>query len=199
MRTVLFTGGARSGKSRAAIERAIRVGGDDVTFLATGRAVDTEMARRIERHRAERPQAWETLEADGDAAAALARARNPVVVLDCLTFLVADALEPVGRTDGGERVPESAAGPESAATSGSLDHLTEAEDRVEAAVDRLLRTAAARDGWLLVVTNEVGDGVVPVTALGRVFRDAQGRANQRMAAVAEEVALLVCGIPVRIK
>ena len=176
MRIVLFTGGVRSGKSAAALTRARERGGDAVTFVATAAAGDDEMARRVARHRAERPAAWETLEAAGDGPGALRRARHPVVLLDCLTMLVSDAL---------------------------LDARPYGEAAVAAACERavgaVLDAAAARAGELLVVTNEVGMGVVPPTSLGRWFRDAQGAANRRVAAAADEVVLLVSGIPVRVK
>lgn len=176
MRIVLFTGGVRSGKSGAAVARARELGGDAVTFVATGAAGDDEMERRILRHRAERPAAWETLEAGERAAEAVRTASHPVVVLDCLTFLVARALE-AGRTGDEEAALEACRG----------------------AVEALLGAAAARPGHLLVVTNEVGMGVVPPTPLGRWFRDAQGEANRRVGDAASEVVLLVSGIPLRVK
>lgn len=188
MKIVLFTGGARSGKSRAAVERARTLGGEEVTFLATGRRTDPEMARRIDRHREERPEGWQTVEVTDDPARALERARHPVVVLDCLTFLVAgvvsDALvDPAG--DG----------------SGTVDPADEERvlERVEGVVDALLSAAGRRRGLLLVVTNEVGSGVVPASPAGRLFRDAQGRANQRVAEEAEEVVLYVVGLPVKVR
>lgn len=175
MRIDLYTGGARSGKSRLARERARELGGDAVSFLATGRAVDEEMTRRIERHRRERPSGWETLEAANDPADALRRAGHRVVLLDCLTFLVSDALI------GGHEAEEAAI------------------ERSRRAVEVLLEVAGRRTGRLVVVTNEVGTGVVPPTALGRWFRDAQGWANQRVARDAERVVWVVSGVPVVVK
>lgn len=177
MRIVLFIGGARSGKSRLALERARALGGGRVTFLATGWAEDEEMARRILRHRAERPPTWQTVEVPPGAGTgdALERAANDVVLLDCLSLLVAGAA--------------LAADPEEAAVSAAA----------ERTVTDLLTSATRRGGWLLIVTNEVGMGVVPPSPLGRWFRDAQGRSNQRVAAVAEEVVMTVAGLPVTVK
>lgn len=175
MRIVLYTGGARSGKSRLAQTRAFELGGSAVTFLATGRATDDEMAGRIRRHRRDRPEAWETLEAPVGAGEALERARHSVVLLDCLTFLVSNALL------AGEHEEEAA------------------RKRSERAVDALLDAAGQLGGHLVVVTNEVGMGVVPPTRLGRWFRDAQGWANQKVARAADEVVWVVSGVAVEVK
>jgi adenosylcobinamide kinase / adenosylcobinamide-phosphate guanylyltransferase len=175
MRVTLVTGGARSGKSRFAQQRATALGGDDVTFIATGVASDAEMSARIEQHRAERPAAWRTIEAPLGAGAALRNAGTDVVLLDCLTLLVANALL-AHPTDAASPSPRPA------------------EDEVDA----LLAAAAQRDGELIIVTNEVGWSVVPDNALARCFRDAAGLAGQHVARTAAEVFLLVLGIPVRI-
>ena len=175
-RIILVTGGARSGKSSWAEARAAEIGGDAVTYVATAQAFDDEMARRIARHRADRPQAWTTVEAPLEAAAAVANAATPTVLVDCLTVLASNALLAVE---------------------------ARGEDACLAAVQaqaRALRDAAlAREGTTIVVTNEVGMGVHPPTALGRWYRDALGRAHALVAASAEEVVLMVSGIPVRIK
>ncbi|NIP56587.1 MAG: bifunctional adenosylcobinamide kinase/adenosylcobinamide-phosphate guanylyltransferase [Gemmatimonadetes bacterium] len=176
MRITLVTGGARSGKSRWAVARARSLGGDAVSFVATALPSDEEMERRIRRHRAERSDAWETLEAGHEAAAALARARHPTVVLDCLTLLVSAAV-----------------------LDGDAESEEEVLSRADQAVGEILEAARGREGRLLVVTNEVGMGVHPPTRLGRWFRDAQGRANQRVGREADEVVLLVSGQPVVVK
>jgi len=175
MRVTLVTGGARSGKSRFAQERAYAAGGADVTFIATGIVTDAEMEGRIARHRADRPATWHTVDAPRDAARALTLAPSLVVLLDCLTFLVSNAL--FAHEQDGEDVAAAAAARE---------------------VDALLDAAAGRDGQLIVVTNEVGWGVVPEHALARWFRDAAGHANQRVAQAADEVYLLVAGVALRI-
>jgi adenosyl cobinamide kinase/adenosyl cobinamide phosphate guanylyltransferase len=175
MHVTLVTGGARSGKSRFALDRAHATGGKVATFIATAVATDAEMDRRIARHRDERPSTWHTIEAPHGVADALLRAPASVVVIDCLTLLVSNAI--VTNEAAGEAIAAAAA---------------------DAEIDALIGAIGERDGDLIIVTNEVGWGVVPEHALARWFRDAAGRANQHMASVSDEVWLLVAGIPVRI-
>ena len=175
-RIVLITGGARSGKSAYAERRAAELGGAEVTYVATAEALDEEMERRIARHRAERPARWSTVEAPRAAAEAVGGAATEVVLVDCLTVLASNAM--LAAEAGGEEAAQEAV-------------LADA---------RALRDAAlGREGTTLVVTNEVGMGVHPPTSLGRWYRDALGRANLLMAEAAEEVVLLVSGIPLRVK
>jgi len=175
----LLLGGVRAGKSARAL--ALAESGlapdDRALFVATAQAFDDEMTRRIAAHRAERSAAWHTLESPLDVAADLERAlaagpSYAAVVIDCLTLWVSNVLL-------------------------SLDE----GDDVEAIVaERTRRLLAARTGvpWI-VVSNEVGLGIVPPTPLGRRYRDALGRANQLVAAAADEVTLMVAGIAVPIK
>jgi adenosylcobinamide kinase / adenosylcobinamide-phosphate guanylyltransferase len=173
---ILVTGGARSGKSRYAERIAATLGGDDVTYLATGESGDDEMARRIRRHRESRPAAWRTVEAPRQAGEALGLVTSAVVLLDCITLLASNAL--LGAAEAGEEA---------------------AIDAVLAEVAALLESASQRTGTLVVVTNEVGFGVVPPSALGRWYRDAVGIANQRLAEAADRVVLVVAGLPLAIK
>jgi adenosyl cobinamide kinase/adenosyl cobinamide phosphate guanylyltransferase len=172
----LITGGARAGKSRLAQERAWALGGPAVTFIATARPWDGEMRQRIARHRADRPPAWITHEVPHDVGPAIEATTTPVVVLDCFTILLSNAL--LRARPGNEQ--QALAGM-AAETSG------------------VLAGAAAPEGHLLVVTNEVGCGVHPETSLGRWFREGLGIGNQRLAAAAAEVVLVVCGLPVAIR
>lgn len=176
MDVILVTGGARSGKSVYAERVAAPLGGGAVTYLATAQPLDEEMARRIRRHRERRPTGWRTHEVRRGAGEAVAAAADAVVLLDCLALLTSHVL-----------LAEEARGEEAA-----IDACLEE-------VDRLLAAAAARPGTLIVVTNEVGLGLVPSTPLGRWFRDALGLANQRVAAAARDVVLLVAGIPLAVK
>lgn len=162
--TVLL-GGARSGKSALALERARR-SGRPLLFVATAAAGDAEMAARIERHRQERTaEAWTTVEAPLDLGAALERApADACVVVDCLSLWVANLLQ------GGAREPKIA------------DLAGEAG-----------RRAACREAPTIAVSNEVGMGVVPVHELGRRYRDALGRVNALWAGLADEAALVVAG------
>jgi adenosyl cobinamide kinase/adenosyl cobinamide phosphate guanylyltransferase len=163
MLTVLL-GGARSGKSALAVELAVRRGSDAVTYLATSPTIpdDDDLARRIARHRAERPAAWTTIEEPLDIAGALARVATPVVVVDCVTVWAGNMLHH-GRTE---------------------QAILEASDAAIAAV-------AGRDA--VVVSNEVGLGIVPVNELAREYRDVLGRVNQRWVAAADRALFMVAG------
>lgn len=173
----LILGGARSGKSTYAEQLAAAASGR-VTYVATAQAWDDEMRERIARHRAERPVNWQTVEAPHGVAAALADAPPAdVVLLDCLTLLASNVIlalpEPV----------ETAA----------------AEAALQAEVNALLAAYAAGNASWIIVSNEVGLGIVPAYPLGRVYRDALGRANQRLAAAADRVLFMVAGLPMTVK
>lgn len=177
----LVTGGARAGKSHWAEAEARRLGGDGVLYVATARADDQEMARRIARHRRERPAGWSTVEAPVGPHKALADAGDRVVLLDCVTLLVSNLLLDAAGADPEEGGEE------------------EALARVESGIDRLIEALEARAAPTIVVTNEVGLGIVPATPLGRWYRDALGTANRRLASTASRVVLVVSGIPVVIR
>lgn len=184
-RLTLVTGGARSGKSRFA-EGLARVGREPVLYVATAevRPDDPEMLERIAEHRRRRPAAWDTLEAPRRVGRALAARPAPpsTVLLDDLGLLVTNRL--LDRCGAGDPTRE---------TPRLLD-----DDLAAEIAD--LAAAQAAGGWdLIVVTNEVGLGIVPATPLGRVFRDAIGRANQELAARADVVYLLVAGLPLTVK
>ena len=172
-------GGARSGKSDYA-QRLAQNHGGRVTFLATAAAGDDEMQLRIQRHRAERPSAWQTREIPHSIAAALSLAplQADVVLLDCVTLLVSNLLF----LDGFDPPEESVV-----------------TRRVDAEVDRLLTHIATDSAEWIVVSNEVGLGLVPEYPLGRMYRDLLGRANRLLAARADKVFWLVAGIPVPIE
>jgi adenosylcobinamide kinase/adenosylcobinamide-phosphate guanylyltransferase len=179
---ILVLGGARSGKSRYAVEYARQFSGD-VLFVATAIAGDHDMGRRIEKHKADRPAGWRTLEAAehvGSQIEAHAAAAG-LIIIDCITLLVNNVFSGFdeARFDAvDERLLETAVMTE-------IDPLLESLKRVKASV--------------LIVSNEVGFGVVPETRMGRLYRDLLGKANQFIATRADEVYLLVAGIPLRVK
>ena len=177
---ILVLGGARSGKSTFAQQLAREHGGQ-VAFIATAQAGDLEMATRIAAHQRERPDAWMTLEFPSGVAAAWQEQdiHADLAVLDCLTFLVTNIL---------------------LEATVDIDHPDEekATRIVAEEIDGLIELVKASPCEWIVVSNEVGFGLVPPYPLGRLFRDLLGWANQRLALIADEIFLLVAGIPVPI-
>ena len=177
-RLTLILGGARSGKSAYA-QRLAAERGDTVLYVATAQAGDEEMAARIAAHRAERPAHWQTLEAARQLGSAIRVAAGDasIILIDCLTLLASNVIAPLPE-------PVGAAAAESA---------------LGAEVDKLLAAYAESTAEWIVISNEVGLGLVPPYPLGRVYRDALGRANQRLAGVADEVLFMVAGLLMRLK
>jgi len=167
----LLLGGARSGKSRYAVQQAQVIGGS-AAVVATARAVDGDMAARIARHQAERPARWTTLEEPHEVPAACRRAArsHDLVIVDCVTVWVSNLME-----RGDDDTP------------------------VLAAVDDLAKLLRERLVSIILVSNEVGQGVHPSTALGRRFRDLLGVVNQRLAGAADRVTLMVAALPLIVK
>ena len=176
---ILILGGARSGKSSHAERLASEMGGSAVLYVATAQAFDDEMRARIAAHRTSRPRGWRTLEAPSllDVPVAEAAGSARVVLLDCMTLLASNAI--------------LALGDEPAASA--------AEAAIDREVSALLGVYHTCDAAWIVVSNEVGLGLVPPYPLGRVYRDGLGRANQRLAAAADRVLLMVAGIPFTLK
>lgn len=169
---ILFTGGSRSGKSARAEEYAARLS-DQVLYLATARADDDEMRARIALHQARRPSSWTNREEPLAVAAVLMDvAPGTVVVLECLSLLVNNVL---------------------------FAHESDPAPAMSEAVAAILRVSHERDLTLIIVTSEVGLGTVPMSPIGRLYRDLLGDANQQVAAAATAVYLVVCGIAVELK
>ncbi len=165
---MLVLGGARSGKSRRALELAEAAGGRRI-YIATAEPLDGEMAERIARHRLARGEGWSTMEVPLDLVEAVEAESGggAVCLVDCLTVWLSNLMH--------------------------QDRDTEGEG------DRLYAAVAEYLGTIVLVSNEVGMGLVPESALGREFRDAQGRLNQKMAAVCDTVELVAAGLPLEIK
>ena len=189
-RLELVTGGARSGKSAFAEARAAalasRGAGTVVTYLATAVAVDAEMEDRIARHRGRRPAAWRSVEAPIDLGETLSEAcaASGVVLVDCVAVWTANRLLVLGD-------PEAADGPPAARWWLEVEAL---EASLVAELEPALDAVRAGSADAIVVTNEVGLGLVPPTPIGRAYRDLLGRLNQLLARRADSVHLVVAGL-----
>jgi len=178
----LIIGGARSGKSALAEKRAAE-SGLHVVYVATAQALDGEMQRRIAHHRERRPASWGLVESPLNLAAALRQHAAPDVCLlvDCLTLWLSNVLfagDAARQAEAGEAVD-----------------CRLFRDEMQSLIDALPQLP----GRIIMVSNEVGWGIVPMHAVSRLFADEQGRLNQRVAAVCERVTLVAAGLPVTLK
>lgn len=178
----LITGGARSGKSSFAQELALK-SGQPVLFVATAEAGDEEMRRRIEEHKRARPKSWKTLEARTQLGSRIAQGigETKTVVIDCITLLVNNIFSQYGG-HGDREVDADVIG-----------------KGVMTEIDELVRCVAKIQAGFIIVTNEVGLGIVPADRTSRLYRDLLGKANQALARHADEVYLMVSGLPLRLK
>lgn len=181
-RIVFITGGARSGKS--AYAESLYVATSDVIYLATARITDDEMRERVEQHKRSRPSGWRTIEQTYDLHTVCETGNAPLsVLLDCVSILTSNIMFDL--TKECERIPPA------------LQH--KVEQVVTAEIEKLIQTVREKNGSLVMVTNEVGDSIVPENHVARVYRDMLGRVNQHIAALCDEVYLVTCGIPLRLK
>lgn len=186
----LLVGGARSGKSSFAEKQFHDK--TDVVYIATARVEDDEMKDRIDHHRESRPDFWRTFEGNYNLAEAVGDEEH--YLLDCLTVLTSNIM--FDMTYKSKRtVPDDFK--EDEKISPKLQK--EVEDRIFKEVLQLVEKVEENGYTLIMVTNEVGYSLVPEHHIGRVFRDIQGRLNQRVAEKSDEVYLVSCGIPVRLK
>jgi adenosylcobinamide kinase / adenosylcobinamide-phosphate guanylyltransferase len=167
----LVLGGARSGKSRYAQQLAEQ--SRHVVFVATAKASDEEMRAKIDRHREDRPKEWPTVEEPLDLPKVLAEheLESEVIIVDCLTIFAANLLEAEG----------------------------ENSHAIELRVEGLCEALRAAQCAVVLVSNEVGSGVVPAYPVGRRYRDLLGEINQRVARLADDVVLMVAGLPLALK
>lgn len=175
----LITGGARSGKSTFA--ESLYEGKRDVVYIATSRVMDQEMEERVKLHRNSRPKYWRTYEANSNLEEALGEEEN--YLLDCITVLTSNIM--FDMSNNVEYIDYRLQG--------------EIEDKILFEIKKLIKSISDRGYNLIMVTNEVGDSIVPEHHISRVFRDIQGRVNQRIAALSDELYLVCCGLPVKIK
>jgi adenosylcobinamide kinase/adenosylcobinamide-phosphate guanylyltransferase len=178
-RFVFVGGGARSGKSRFALTRAFALGRRRL-FVATAEPSDDEMRDRIARHRQQRGSAFDTVEAPMALPEVIADDRDhDVIVVDCLTLWLSNLLV---RSAGATDPPAPGAA-----------------DLAIRRLDALVEALRSRRVHVVLVSNEVGMGLVPETPLGRLFRDLAGGAHQRLAAIADEVYLAATGVVLRLR
>ena len=164
MSLTFITGGARSGKSRLAIQLA-SAAANPVTFIATGEAIDAEMTQRISRHQADRPSHWVTIEVPRELGAAVRSVPvDSTLIVDCLTLWV-----------------------------NNLMFAGLASDVILESADDLADAIATREALTIVVTNEVGSGIVPGTPIGREYQDVLGGVNSRISRGARTAYLAVAG------
>ncbi len=166
---VFVIGGARSGKSSFALSLAEGMPGPR-RYVATAFALDSEMHERIVRHRAERGPGWETIEEPKDLASVVSGLEGGVALVDCLTLWLMNLIE------------------------AGLD-----DEAIEARTSGLVSAFAQSSASVIVVSNEVGLGIVPSNSLSRRFRDLSGMVNRTAAAAAEEVYFLAAGLPMKMK
>jgi len=171
-KTTFVIGGCRSGKSRYGLELAGRIPGQEKIFIATCVPCDDEMSQRVARHRKERGRTWSTVEEPillPEAVNENSR-KADVILVDCMTLWISNLLL---ETDDQDKIAEQ------------IDLLTESLEKAQCPV--------------ILISNEVGDGIVPENRLARLFRDSAGFANQNVAACSDMVVWMVAGIPVTIK
>lgn len=167
---ILYLGGAKSGKTRLALAKAETYPSPRI-YLATAQSLDAEMAERIKNHQAERGPDWRTLETPFEPDLAIAGlSGDSVVLLDCMTLWLSNLL-------------------------GQNEDCQAALNRVQ----RLIQAIDSYAGTVIVVSNEVGGGIVPMNALARKFRDLAGSANQHLAARADRVVMAIAGLELVLK
>jgi adenosylcobinamide kinase/adenosylcobinamide-phosphate guanylyltransferase len=178
MTLTFILGGARSGKSSYA-QKLAEESGKSVTFLATAQALDSEMSARIQKHQRERPQHWQTLEIPFRIASHVKEIKSEIVILDCITLLASNLMMEFVKDD-------------------LVDEMLFMQS-VQKEMEDLCRVIRESDLHWIIISNEVGLGLVPPYQMGRVYRDWLGWANQRVAKEAENVLFMVAGIPMVIK
>ncbi|MGO1468697.1 MAG: bifunctional adenosylcobinamide kinase/adenosylcobinamide-phosphate guanylyltransferase [Tissierella sp.] len=175
----LVTGGARSGKSKFA--ENIYKDKEDVVYIATSKIFDREMENRVAIHKATRPSIWRTYEGNYNLTDAIDKEEN--YLLDCITVLTSNIMFDYSK---------------------DVEYIDKKlQEKIETTIfknlEDLIYKIRERDFNLVLVTNEVGDSIVPEHHISRVFRDIQGRINQRLASISDKAYLICCGLPVELK
>ena len=171
-KTTFVIGGCRSGKSRQALELAEKISGSKRIFIATCMPFDDEMKQRIERHKRERDKSWKTVEAPVELSAAINEnsREGDVIIIDCLTLWINNLLMEI-----------------------------ENPDVINKCIHKLILAIKEAKCPIILISNEVGAGIVPENKLARKFRDIAGFTNQKVAECADSVIWMIAGISVSIK
>lgn len=183
---VLVTGGARSGKSTFAEEKTASLG-EKISYIATAAPFDDAMKDRIKKHRQQRPSVWKTFEIYDDSLPLRlgdVKAHGDTMLLDCLTVMTTNLMLVDFSVDW-DRIP--------------MDEVNKLELKIRENIVHVIEGIRSWDLDAVIVTNELGMGIVPENRLARLYRDIAGRINQMVASEADEVYLVVSGIPMQIK
>lgn len=196
-------GGARSGKSSYAqglAEKIEKERGGEVVYLATGSAGDEEMRERIVKHRKSRPGNWKTVEAECEVSKAIAEEckQSSVIIVDCITLLITNILLAKGE-DAEELAMKLESFEVEKLAPEFASELASLEERVLTEVEHIIEKAKKTEADVIIVSNEVGTGIVPEYKLGRIFRDIAGRVHQLLAAEADEVYFITAGLAQKLK
>lgn len=178
---ILVTGGSRSGKSTFA--ENLYTNNDDVTYIATAIATDNEMETRIKIHQQTRNQNWETIERYKDVYKTIGLIKSKNILLDCVTVMITNLM-----FDSDYDFDQM-----------TNEDIMNLEKELTMQFELLFKEVRLQSKNLILVTNEVGYGLVPEYKLGRIFRDIAGRMNQKLAAWSNEVYLVACGLPIKLK
>lgn len=184
-KAILITGGARSGKSSYAEKLARELEGD-VLYIATSIPFDEEMKNRVKKHRESRPSEWNTYEGYRGLGQVISEKGGQYkgILLDCVTVMVTNLLLEYPDID---------------YDNAGYEDFEMVEKAINEEIEELLKGISQTDATVIMVTNELGSGIVPENLLGRVFRDIAGRVNQHIAEHCDEVFLTVCGLPLKLK
>lgn len=182
MPIIMVTGGARSGKSTFA-EKLCKEIDKKAVYIACAKITDDDMAERVARHRSQRPAEWETVEQYKDFGGISKKAECDVYILECVTTMITNLMfdEDIDYDKCSE------------------DEIQNIEQKIHDEIKVMINEFKGSQKTLIIVTNEVGMGIVPAYRLGRIFRDIAGRMNRYIASCADEVYCIISGLPLKIK
>lgn len=182
-KVILVTGGSRSGKSLLAENKAFEYGDGSVLYLATAIPTDDDMKERIRLHQERRDQRWDTYEGYRNLGDALRQTDKTTALLDCITVFITNFMFEE------ERDFDTI----------SKDEVAKLQEHIIEEIKKVVEAARKYEKTLIMVTNEVGMSLVPSYRMGRIFSDINGKVNEILAGLSDEVYMSVCGIPIQLK